>query len=343
MASFEDILLQRRSHPHFDEPLWDFVDAVQKPRLGNLSDDELIARLAQIERNIQYLDSGRTPRDFLPPERGWISPWWWLRLRRWTLLEIERRGLAPAPTAPLHTTPPVNSAFHGDMNGGARILTRISKKAWLLDTLQTGVLRFAPAAFYDDAALNAARADDEMGKSYSRPGEHLTVTMEDGREIPVLGDAVFTRHRQIERGADLTPAPYWLTCFSTELDPRLFVDFASDEPDQDACLVIFDVERFVRQALPALNATAPFALKSLTQNTYFDPYHPPAEPLSPITHKDMRYASQREARFVLDPEDGPALASGALFVTIGTIEGYAAVYGQDGRRIAGTGPDSFWA
>lgn len=343
MALLDDILLQRRGHKHFDEELWDFVDAVQKPRLVNLSDDELQVRLAQLERNIAYLDSGSSPRDDLPPERGWISPWWWLRLRRWTLLEMERRGLAPLPPTLLASTAPVSVAFRGDMNGGTRILTRISKKAWLLDTLTKGVLRFAPAASYDDAALNVARADDEMGKSYKRPGDHITIAMEDGKAIPVLGDAVFTMRRQIERGADLEPTPYWLTSFSTELDPRLFADFASDEPDEDACLVIFDFDRFVLQALPALNAAAPLAVKSLVQNDYFDPYHPPQGPLSAITHKDMRYASQREARFVLDPEDGPALASGPLFVSIGSIEDYAAVYGQDGLRIAGSGPDNFWA
>lgn len=80
-----DILARRRGHKLFDEELWTFVDRVQGGRLSNLPGDALQSRLDQIERNIQYLDGATSPRDELPPERGWISPWWWLRLRYWTL------------------------------------------------------------------------------------------------------------------------------------------------------------------------------------------------------------------------------------------------------------------
>lgn len=344
MALLDDILARRREHRHYDEELWAFVDRVQRPRLVNLSNEALQLRLDQLERNIQYLDTGPSPRDELPPERGWISPWWWLRLRYWTLLEFQRRGLTPTRSAPLAALPALAPAFAGHMNSGARILVRISQKRWLLDTLREGVLRFAPATSYDDASLNAARADDELGKAYSRPGQHLTVTTLDGKAIPALGDAVFTTRRQVERGDGFDPVPYWLSCFSTELDPRLFDEFPGEDPDEDGCLVIFDLEKFMRRALPALMRSAPLTAKTLLQNNYFDPYHPPSDGLDPIEAKAMAYAYQREMRFVLDPEGGEPLGDGgALFVSIGSIQDIAAVYGKDGRKIEGAGPDSFLA
>ena len=38
---------------------------------------------------------------------------------------------------------------------------RLSQKRYLMQMLQAGQLRFAPAASYDDSRLDAARADDE--------------------------------------------------------------------------------------------------------------------------------------------------------------------------------------
>lgn len=344
MALLDEILARRREHRHYDEELWGFVHRVQGSRIVNLSNEALQVRLGQLERNIQYLDTGYSPRDELPPERGWISPWWWLRLRYWTLLEFQRRGLTPARSTPLAALPALAPAFAVHMNSGAQILVRISQKRWLLDTLREGVLRFAPATSYDDASLNAARADDELSKAYNRPGQQLTVTTLDGKTIPVLGDAVFNTRRQVERGNVSELVPYWLSCFSTELDPRLFDEFPGEDSDEDGCLVIFDVEEFLRRALPALIRSAPLTTKRLLQNNYFDPYHPSSDRLDPIEAKAMVYAYQREARFVLDPEGGEPLGDGGvLFVSIGSIQDIAAVYGKDGRKIDGAGPNSFLA
>ena len=175
-----------------------------------------------------------------------------------------------------------------------------------------------------------------MSKSYNRPGQQVTVTGPGG-PIPVLGDMIFSSRREIERGGTFKPVPYWLSCFSTELDPRLFCEFPSVDPTEDGCLVIFDVDAFLRRALPALGPFA--AAKRLIQNNYFDPYHPPPAGVNAIEAKAVGYAYQREARFVLDPEGGPPLAGGGpFFLSIGSIEDIAAVYGRDGAKTAGTGP-----
>src|SRR5262245_38274314 len=88
LSLIDDIIARRRSHRHFDEQLWEFVDGMRERRLEHLGDTGLQRRLVTIEQNIQYLDTGPSSRDELIPEKGWESPWWWLRLRHWTLLEM---------------------------------------------------------------------------------------------------------------------------------------------------------------------------------------------------------------------------------------------------------------
>ena len=138
--------------------------------------------------------------------------------------------------------------------------------------------------------------------------------------------------------------PYWLTSYSTELDPRLFSDFASADGD-DAALVIFEPMQFIERSLPHLNRVAPRSVKRLHQIDYFDAFHPASEHIAPLTMKDTRFAYQREWRMILDPEGNESLgdADGILFVDIGSIADIAAVYTPDGKRIAGTGPDTFLA
>lgn len=57
--------------------------------------------------------------------------------------------------------------------------------------------------------------------------------------------------------------------------------------------------------------------------------------------KDMRFGYQREVRIMLDPGHGRAVDDGAFTIPIGSIEDIATIHTPDGRRVAGTGPDSF--
>lgn len=340
----DEILAQRMVMPGYDTELWTFMAQVNGRNLRNLSNDSLQLRLNGIDRNIQYLDSGKTPRDDLRAERGWLSPWWWLRVRHWTVLEFEERGLTPGPTPELAAMPALNPGFAGVVAGGQKLLIRISAKVWLLELLKRGRLRFAPAASYRDAGLGAARRDDEMSKAYRRPGQILKITGPRGEAITPIGDVEFNTSRSVERGGVLHDVPYWLCSFSSDLDPRLFLEFPSGHADGDACLVIFDPMAFVRRALPHLNRAAPKATKRLFPTEYFDPYHHADQRLSPIFVKEMSYAYQREMRFTLDPESASILSgSEALFVEIGSIEDIAAIYSPFGAKLAGAGPERFMA
>ncbi|MGS1011164.1 hypothetical protein [Achromobacter anxifer] len=213
-----------------------------------------------------------------------------------------------------------------------------------MDMLIHGRLRFAPAASYRDPALNIARADDELRKTYRRPGHAITITTQDGRRMNAIGDVEFSTTRVIESGHSLIDVPYWLCCFSTDLDPRLLNEFEAESPQDAGYIVIFDPRQFLRRALPELNRLAPFCKKELYQVNYFDPYFPDSRELSAVTCKDFRYAHQREMRLILDPGLGPPPSiDSVIFANIGTLEDIAAVYARNGEKLAGAGPSSFLA
>lgn len=340
MSWIFELLGVRRLHKFYDEELWRFMHSICPRNLINLTDDDLRKRIFEIERNIQYLDSEKTPRDDLPPERGWLSPWWWWRARFWTLMESEFRGLQAEILSEVASAPIITPELVGTVSGGRKLLVRISKVTWLLDTLNKGVLRFAPADTYIDSALDAARQDDEMKKSYRRPGQQIKITTEDGTLLKPIGDVEFSTRRRAPEGSELD-TPYWMCSFSSDLDPRLFEDFKGSD-GEDGCIVIFEPYEFVRRSMPALNSAAPFATKSLFPTVYYDPYYPVSEELCVMKSKTFKYAYQREMRFVLDPEGGTLVDGGPLFVSIGSIADIAAVYGKDGRKISGAGPDNFY-
>lgn len=333
----DEILELRRAMPAYDEELWTFMDQTASRNLENISGADLQARLEQIDKNILYIDTGSTPRDDLPADHGWLSPWWWLRARHWTLLEFERRQLAPSPSPEIPAMPTLARGFDGTVAGGQKLLVRLSERRWLLDLLG-GRMRFVPAARYRDIPVDTARSDEEMSKAYRRPGQSIQITGSQGNTIKAIGDVVFASRRCVERNGVLDDVPYWLCSFSSDLDPRLFHEFRSD-----ACIVIFDPMEFVRRALPHLNREAPNAVKSLFPNDYFDQYFLSNHKLRAMVSKEMAFAYQREMRFALDPEGGPALANGDLFVDIGSLEDIAAVYTSSGQRVSGIGPDSFIA
>ncbi|MEL7685489.1 hypothetical protein AAG594_14215 [Citromicrobium bathyomarinum] len=348
----ETIIERRRTEALWDPELWDFVERVEcvdradlsdrgvLPRpLKHLEDCALQSRLDAIDRNIQYLDIADGPRDDLPPEEGWLSPWWWLRLRHWTLSEFARRGLEIRPTPAIPPPIPVHTDFKGIHAGAKPKLFRISRVPWLMPFLEEGKVRFASAAGYKAMENDESRADDEMTKGYRRAGGRVTITTIDGRPIEALGDVRFDTTRATPGDV---PLPYWMLCASTDFDPRLIGAFPGGN-DDDGVLAIFDPDEFKRRAGKALAAALPDVVGRIAIVDYYDVYHPPRSAISPVTMKSMEFANQRELRFVLDPGRGALIAENAYFLTVGSIADIAAIYGSDGRRIAGTGPTSFLA
>ena len=350
MTNIETIIERRRGHSRWDPELWDFVERVAgvprehlndrsvEPRpLEHLSDAALQIRLEGIERNIQYLDGGDPARDEWPPEDGWLSPWWWLRLRQWTLSEFARRGLHIQATTPVVAAAPLRGEFQGIHSGSAPKLFRISRLPFLMDTLERGHLRFGLAKGYERIENDIARADDEMTKGYKRSGRQVTITTIDGRPVTALSDVSFDTSRMTSEMVEL---PYWMLCLSTDFDPRLFAEFPSDEGD-DGVIAIFDPDEFMRRVRCAIAVALPGVAVSAQKVFYYDVYHPPRRNISPVSMKTMKFAYQRELRIVLDPGLGEPIADGAFTIDVGSVENIAAVYAPDGGRVAGTGPATF--
>lgn len=345
MPGIDFVISRRQKQKMYDKELWAFMSKIDGRRLINLTDIELQDRLNVIDRNIQYLDDGSSNRDSLREDRGWLSPWWWLRTRFWTLQEFEHRELVPCSTPVIPQMPSLSVGLTGVIGGGRRMLVRISKIKWLMETLNNGVLRFAHANIYRNSALDAARHDDELNKTYRRPSQAIHISSLDGKKIESVGDVAFSTCRVVDNGTRLIEMPYWMCSFSSDLDPRLFDEFGSKEdPTEDGCIVIFEPNTFVQRALSPLITIAPTARKLLFPTDYFDPYYPCQDALSTIKSKDFSYAYQREMRFVLDPESSRWFGNDKeIFIEIGSIADIAGVYTRGGRKLAGVGPDSFLA
>jgi hypothetical protein len=144
-------------------------------------------------------------REELPPEHSWLSPWFWLRLRHWTITELAERSITPALAVDVPSMLPLRPEFHGLHTGGNKRLVRISRLPWLLETLELGRLRLSPATIYRMIEGDEARTDDEMAKAYRRPGRILTITGPGGQRIKPIGDVTFTTHRVTSDGATEIP------------------------------------------------------------------------------------------------------------------------------------------
>ncbi|QFT82200.1 hypothetical protein FIU89_16355 [Roseovarius sp. THAF27] len=339
----EQVIDRLSQHKNFDIELWDFVEEVQYRRLVNLTDSELRQRLRDIDKNICFLEPTPQSRLMLNPDRGWLSPSYWCRLRHWTISEFRHRSLELPEAYHFPEVCDTDQAFDGILRGGEKRLVRISRLPWLKDTLDFGRLRLAPASSYQLIQNDLSRTDDEMRRSSKVPGEYVSITAENGKKIDVLGDFIKSRTRRcLQTNLDFD---YWLLSFSTDLDPRLLSDFPSPHGD-DGFLVIFDVLEFVRRCVPKLNEIAPLSDKSLEQIEYQDPYYPTyseQKNLSVRATKEMRFAYQREWRLTVDPSGREVLGNGeAFFLDVGSLSDIAALYAKNGRKLHGAGPSSFW-
>lgn len=210
---------------------------------------------------------------------------------------------------------------------------------YLQEMLNKGRLRFVCAQSYLDLEADRARQDDEMTKSYFRPGSAISIKSEAGRRIDPIGDVTFSTSSAVTDKS--IPVPYWMICFSSDLDPRLVSEFSAGQSD-DAILAIFDPIEFVRRLSKALR-DFPRSRNDLAPVNYFDPWRTQSD-LNAIFCKEMRFAYQREIRMVIDPRFPAMNASQSeFFIDAGSLEDIAGLYVPNGLKVAGKGPNSFIA
>lgn len=278
LPSAETIASFKTSAATYDPELWNFEYQVRR-FLSRVPQRYLEWRYESIVRNLQRLVN--VERDVIPIQ-SFLSSWYWFRKEYQTRLELALRG---------QFLPPPALALYGDRaapikpkspNSGD-VLFRYGQTVHL-SALRGGSVRLGNSRGYEKMEGDEARRDREHQKSAQLSGDHTRITMADGREIPIIGDATRTVHGP----------HYYLLSLSAEWDLELF-----DEFRVPACLVIRDAESFRDRLISGCIATHPDRICELLAVEYFDPYERQQNHIfSPTISKDFCFAYQQEWRFV---------------------------------------------
>ena len=291
------------------EPWFWEVEYLSYRYLERLSLDKLEARHADVSKSLFRL---ATPDRAHIPSKFFQSAWYWHRKEHQTRLEFLLRGVEPP--AGLHATSGVHDAesrFPPNEVGDPRMLFRYTQKRFAEATRDSGVIRVAPAASYRNIEGDVARADEEMVKTIVLPGGHVKVTDMGGNTMSVIGDV------RVNHGGP----EYFVTCFSSAWDVRLFDDF----PDTTHCVVVLDIDAFASRLEAA--GRQHFAGWYFHHNPawYFDPHESSlATHVSHATYKDFRFAYQEEYRFLWANHGGKPVEE-AQFLELGSLVGIVEV------------------
>jgi hypothetical protein len=173
-------------------------------------------------------------------------------------------------------------------------LLKFGKLKHLQPLLNVGNFRIAPASYYHDPSLNFAIRDSELeftqefygAKVHHPPNGDFSIPREQWIEMPVIGNV---------KGRVSTESDYYIACFSSSYEYRLYDDF-----EAEGCLLVKDMGRFadsLRIRMEEILAGWKFSLGAVD---YRDPYHP-SPSVNIFYCKHFRYAYQREFRFVWEP------------------------------------------
>ena len=178
---------------------------------------------------------------------------------------------------------------------------------------ECGAIRIQAASFYRQPNFNGAIRDDELS---------LDVSLHLNRDaiVKIVSNPEDVPASQQSQRLDINFASitdYWLYCVTTDVGPRLFVDF-----EAQACVVIKDLKRFtdaMQQAVASKVGHAEFRSGAVT---YIDPALPSVTSIDVPMSKHFRYSHQHEHRFVWLPRE-PTNPLMHLDVELGSLKEYA--------------------
>lgn len=294
---------------------------IQGRYLEHLSSTQLTARYGILLRQLAYLLDDF--RDIPPAKCGFISSWWWIgRLIDFqTEFRLRSEQVPPLPNDLAYIAAP--SPLVTPQTGERGFIVRYSEMKFMQDLMSKGTIRLNPASAFNEGSLDAARRDEETRKSTFRDGRKMIVTSGEGDRIPVLGEMAFST----------TMPNYYLSCWATEHDPRLFREFPSnDGKPANACINVWEVGEFARRLGRAAGMSdAQFHHMPVE---YFDPYRlEPGQKVSAGISKEIFYAYQREYRFIWLMNQQKPLQP--WFIHAGPMEDIATLLAADGSHIAG--------
>lgn len=270
--------------------------------LEHLSNEELEQRTKDVFCNLTVLsDKGQISFHPINEEGEYWMIMWTHLLEEFTL----RHGPYPAgfsngfikdaqivkPTYP--EIPKAVEAIKGrDLRSGT-FLVKYGKYQYLRPAFEKGLIRVAPASFYDDPSLNPAIKDNELELSvFAHPSDVEIQIIDENTGAPTsrvapFGNVIYTLK---------SPTNYYVYCLSSIYAYRTFDDF-----EADCCLMITQPREFIRRLLRAfdknLNGWRGFA----TAVTYVDPMNANPNNLDVFFSKHFRYSYQKEYRAIWLP------------------------------------------
>lgn len=281
--------------------LWEFEYNINR-YLERVEEGELIQRYKDILKNLGCLST--TDRHIIPRQSG-QSSWYWFQKEHQTRLELHLRGIE-LPETPLNEVicmPPGAALVRPSHPNAGHIIFRYCANEHALSLVNEGKLRVYAASKYEELEGDLAREDDELNKGTFTSGNRITVTTQDGHEIPVLGNLKRT-----------VGAPnYYTYCTACDWDPCLQDELGG------ACVIIKNVNKFSTRINKAANTVLDGWYFYHNPIEYYDPYCvSPNARLTAATHKDFRFAYQREYRFIWMHTEGVD-AAGHLELELGCL------------------------
>lgn len=185
-------------------------------------------------------------------------------------------------------------------------LVKFSKKEYLEQIKDLGKIRVSAAAFYNDPSLNLAVRDDELSqKIILPPGTKIRKRMTSGEYEEIKGIQNISMTSSY-------PENFYVYCLTKTYQHRLFDDF-----NADACLLIYDLKRFLDRFLNCLKSSYSDWLLKSGDVWYNDPFFPPISSDIPF-NKHFRFWYQSEFRIAIKPKK-PAEKLEPIYLEIGSL------------------------
>lgn len=288
------------------------------PYLQRLSPTDLLQRMKDLVANIVELDAeGKASLrpfdadDDLGIKFTHVLEEYRRRGESYQTPELSRDLQFPRPRTPRAMAAIRLGAARGP--GFSPGLVKYGQSSWLQDFVGIGRLRISPASYYaSDPFLNLARRDSELEISaFASDGPPQRFIM-DGRELIVPN----ANNSEVLAA---TGTDYYVACFSAAYDFRLFDDF-----DADACVIVNGHAHFERLVVDAVKLQLPRWSQQCQRVDYIDPFFTNNHTPDPYTSKHMRFAYQREYRFIWIPPDvRPPGTLVKLQIEVGNLAGCA--------------------
>jgi len=203
-------------------------------------------------------------------------------------------------------------------------LVKYGKTAHLLEMLDRGLIRIAPASSYAAVDYNDAISDTELNFTYNFYNQSPELLSQYATSLPSLAtNGLFQGTARF----DITlREDYYLFCLSASYDPRLFDDFESD-----ACMIIQSPIEFQKRLMHPVLEQVHAKGWAFSDVTYIDPFSTPDPDHNHALCKHHRYSYQDELRAAWQMQKGQGHDLGAIFVEIGSLRDIAYVVSIDSQ------------